>query len=144
MFYLIYTSTWTAEMSDQEIQSLRDSAWSRNKELGITGALWFKNGSFVQILEGKQDAVESLYERIAKDDRHECLQVVMTGNSSRRVFDSWYLAVGGVLNNETRFYQDLDELKKSKNIDEPQFRTELRRVSKDAADFFSMYSHLTN
>jgi hypothetical protein len=47
-----------------------------NTQTGLTGVLLFDGASFLQAIEGDIDRVESLYESIACDLRHEDIEVL--------------------------------------------------------------------
>lgn len=53
-----------------------------NPEAGITGALLFSNELYLQFVEGSGTAIESLWSRLARDDRHEIIW--KTGGTARR------------------------------------------------------------
>lgn len=54
-----------------------------NAESDVTGALLATDRNFAQVLEGEREAVETAYERIARDKRHK--DIVLTSmNRSRR------------------------------------------------------------
>lgn len=59
-------------------QSRRNNA---RQDLG--GGLYFADGSFFQVLEGRETEVDGLYQRIAQDPRHRDLRVL-----DRRVIDA--------------------------------------------------------
>jgi hypothetical protein len=47
-----------------------------NTQTGLTGVLLFDGTSFLQAIEGNIEAVESIYESIACDRRHEDIEVI--------------------------------------------------------------------
>lgn len=76
-----------AELAAIVIQSRRF-----NHAHGITGFLTWRNGYYFQALEGEALAVESLFNRIAADNRHHQVAVVWTENAVReRIFTGWRL-----------------------------------------------------
>jgi hypothetical protein len=60
-----------------------------NPALGITGCLVCRHDLYLQLLEGEGDAIESLYERIAADDRHLGVTRLASGPVSARLFPDW-------------------------------------------------------
>ena len=62
------------------------AARSNNKRQDITGALLLSGDYFVQALEGDEEAVQRLYEHIAKDDRHADVTVVDERQLDERTF----------------------------------------------------------
>ena len=65
-------------------------ARAKNAELRVTGALLITDHYFVQALEGEEDRVRALFDRIRRDDRHDevvarRVYALPTGHSWRRV-----------------------------------------------------------
>ena len=58
----------------------------------ITGALLLLGDCFVQTLEGDEDEVQALLDRIKADPRHDSLEVLETGLVDGRVFGRWSMA----------------------------------------------------
>lgn len=63
-----------------------------NAEAGLTGALLFASGVFIQALEGPPDAVEKTFERICSDLRHRQVQLIDFALADQRVFEKWSMA----------------------------------------------------
>ena len=55
MFYLIYVSSAIKLMHDDELLLLLEKARENNSRLGITGMLLYKEGNFMQMLEGGKE-----------------------------------------------------------------------------------------
>lgn len=51
--------------------------------------LVFVRDRFIQVLEGEQKAVEELYDRIKKDNRHKKIQILLEGHLPSRLFGNW-------------------------------------------------------
>ena len=64
----------------------------RNKLADVTGLLVYVDGNFLQVLEGEQDAVSALFEKICRDRRHKDVKVVYKTGIERRTFDAWQMA----------------------------------------------------
>ena len=94
---LLYASASALAPGDEqtEIERIATSARMRNPRLGVTGTLVFTKTSFAQILEGPDDAVDSLMKRIARDPRHDQVTVVDTIETNARLFDVWSLSYSG-------------------------------------------------
>ncbi|HEY5718903.1 MAG TPA: BLUF domain-containing protein, partial [Gammaproteobacteria bacterium] len=61
LYRLIYVSSATVELSLVQLNQLLQRARTKNAALEITGLLLYCDGSFLQLLEGPQGAVEQLY-----------------------------------------------------------------------------------
>lgn len=89
---LIYSSQAADGLGADALQAILDTARTNNAALGVTGALIFYDGLFLQILEGPQGAVESLAVRIAADPRHSDMKIFHTAETDGRVFGDWRMA----------------------------------------------------
>jgi hypothetical protein len=57
--------------------------------LAVSGYLCFKNGLFVQYLEGKKAVILNLLHKIRNDHRHHIISEVILGESPERYFLGW-------------------------------------------------------
>jgi hypothetical protein len=89
MYRLVYVSAATTPFSKAELLDLLKLAREKNAGLGITGMLLYKDGDFLQLLEGEQAAVKALYEHIKKDPRHSGTIVVEEEETQSRLFEDW-------------------------------------------------------
>ena len=78
-FQLLYVSQLAPGFDFAVVKEIVDVARQRNRELHITGALLFDGERFCQLLEGAQDDVRALMQRIARDPRHIDVRVVLEG-----------------------------------------------------------------
>ena len=79
-------------MQLDELEDLHERAQDNNAEDGITGALVYVDGFFLQILEGPQERVEGLMRRIGRDLRHEDVTVLQAGEVEAAAFTGWSMA----------------------------------------------------
>lgn len=89
---LVYLSRPTATMDNEAIDTLLNQARERNPLLEVTGVLCSGRGFFVQVLEGPENNVVTLYARILSDPRHQLPSMLSIGLSSRRAFAQWSMA----------------------------------------------------
>ena len=92
MLSLVYVSRATHPFSRDELLDMLGRAREANARLGITGMLLYKHGEFMQVLEGDDDAVLGLYERIQGDRRHCDIHTVDVAPLDRRHFEGWSMA----------------------------------------------------
>ena len=64
-------------------------ARKNNPQHQIGGVLYFSNNYFFQCLEGGQDVVNQLYNKITEDPRHENVQSLMVKRINERYFANW-------------------------------------------------------
>ncbi len=89
MFSLLYVSSATHLFSDAELVELLDQSREKNARLGITGMLLYKDGNFMQALEGPEGAVLELYSTIQDDARHHHVLELLRRQVEEREFASW-------------------------------------------------------
>jgi hypothetical protein len=66
-----------------------------NEQSEVTGALLATDRSFAQVLEGEREAVETTYERIARDPRHKDIVLILYESIEVRRFPDWAMAYIG-------------------------------------------------
>ncbi len=86
---LIYTSRAACPFTLDELADLLSRSRIKNTRLGVTGMLVHDRGQFLQILEGRLRAIEPLYDRIAKDPRHDHMALLAKLPVDKRVFEDW-------------------------------------------------------
>jgi hypothetical protein len=86
---LLYVSRAVPALDQDELQSLLRQCRANNPRHGITGALCFASGVFLQVLEGSRTAVNRLYNRIAADARHTDVELLAYEEIDERRFAGW-------------------------------------------------------
>ena len=87
-----------------EIQHILAASKVNNTRVGVTGALMFNAGCFGQVLEGPQDAVEAVFERIQRDARHGDVSLLEVRPIEMRAFPTWSMGfVGASVQDAARF-----------------------------------------
>ena len=89
LFSLVYVSRAANPMKQRELLEILQQARTRNISARLTGILLYRDGTFLQLLEGRQDRVESLYEAIQADPRHHEVTTVWTRHQQDRQFPEW-------------------------------------------------------
>lgn len=89
MLSLVYLSSATTHFSDDGLTELLQLSRVNNARLNITGMLLYNDGNFIQVLEGPDDAVRKLYNKIARDPRHSGLTTVIQDIIQTRNFPNW-------------------------------------------------------
>jgi hypothetical protein len=92
---LIYASRSTFEPNaahqglDPSIAKILAKSRKNNAQRGIVGSLLFGDGCFLQCLEGSDEAVDALYEKIKADPRHGEVTVLSRRNIDHASFRVW-------------------------------------------------------
>lgn len=89
MFFLVYASSATQLFTQAELLALLQHSREKNSAVGITGLLLYKDGNFMQVLEGEEAAVRSTFEKIRWDPRHRGVMVLLEGEEAGRQFEYW-------------------------------------------------------
>jgi len=89
LYHLVYVSLASRPLGQHDLVELLESARAKNAELGITGLLLFRDGAFMQALEGPKSQVKGIFETIVKDERHDCVVVLYEGPIESRSFPDW-------------------------------------------------------
>ena len=87
------TSSAARSFGHKDLESLLVEARTRNVQEKITGILLYKNGHFLQLLEGDEENVRRIYEKITHDVRHTNVTTVVENEMNERVFPSWSMGV---------------------------------------------------
>lgn len=86
---LVYLSAATELLSKPDLLNLLNKARQKNLSLGVTGLLLYKDGDFIQLLEGERDAVKALYQTILQDRRHRGATLILEEEAETRLFADW-------------------------------------------------------
>lgn len=71
------------------LAGILSAARRNNPRDSITGALICRHDLYLQLIEGPESAIDALYARIAVDDRHGDVRVLLTGTVDERMFPDW-------------------------------------------------------
>ncbi|MBD2769124.1 BLUF domain-containing protein [Hymenobacter sp. BT664] len=94
VYQVLYRSTATSHLTNQELLALLEQARRYNVAHQITGLLLYSEGQFVHAIEGQEDIIKSLFERIQQDPRHHRIETVTEGWWPARRFGEWSMDFG--------------------------------------------------
>ena len=86
---LTYTSRSRLDLSAQDLVDIHESARHLNALDGITGLLAFDGTRFLQIVEGSEEAIDDLVERLRGDSRHSAIEIRDERFVDARSFPNW-------------------------------------------------------
>lgn len=92
MHSLVYRSLASDSFDVPEIYKMLGDARNYNATHQITGCLLYHNKQFLQLLEGDEEEVIPLFERISKDPRHTDLTILSQSPLKNRIFNEWSMA----------------------------------------------------
>ena len=91
-YQIIYSSESATPMQMDDLEEILEHARNSNGTKGITGALVYVDGIFLQILEGDTEAVQELMARISSDVRHETVTILKQEKIPAAIFSDWKMA----------------------------------------------------
>jgi hypothetical protein len=86
---IVYTSSARTPFSDGDLAMLLMNSRANNRRLGLTGMLLHRQGHFLQVLEGPENAVIDRFTVIAADRRHTDLRTLIEEPIVSRAFPDW-------------------------------------------------------
>jgi hypothetical protein len=86
---LVYVSLAVKPMQDDDLKLLLKYARIKNERLAVTGMLLYRDGFFMQALEGEEETVDALFDRIRQDSRHRDVLLVYKEPIQARSFPDW-------------------------------------------------------
>lgn len=96
MHILMYYSELLPELlpkSSEILADIESKAKGFNPDAHINGVLFFDRGHFIQLLEGNEEEVWSLYQRISMDRRHHNVQLIFFEEVRQQEFSQWNMDV---------------------------------------------------
>ncbi len=88
---LVYLSKRKSNCTEEEINKILEACKRNNPELGITGILLYSKDKFIQLVEGENKTIMSLYDKIKGDPRHENCVLVSLSPIKEKTFPSWHM-----------------------------------------------------
>ena len=88
------------QLKQDKLIEMLNTIRQHNRLNGISGCLIHQDGEFMQLLEGKQQVVHALRDRIRADQRHEDFRVIAEGPLQQRVFNDWGMVLRHVGDSE--------------------------------------------
>ena len=93
LYQLVYVSyiTSTGLLNAGTLNDIAEVSIANNEADNITGILCYGNGCFLQCVEGTEQALTNLKNRLLLDDRHKNLKILEFVKIAKRVFTGWSL-----------------------------------------------------
>ena len=79
-------------MLPEDLADILKIARSKNQDDAITGILLYRRGHFLQVLEGPNERLSLLLEKLSRDPRHGNVKVLLDGYVPARAFGAWSMA----------------------------------------------------
>lgn len=88
----VYVSSSVRKLEDSEILDILRVSQRNNQRRGITGMLLYKDGNFLQVLEGPESEITGLLQIVETDNRHRGFIVLTKKSIPERQFPNWSMA----------------------------------------------------
>jgi hypothetical protein len=93
----MYVSVVSEDTFKKELQDILSVSRSWNKSHRITGILAYIEGKlahitycrFIQVIEGPEEEIKAIFEKIKKDKRHSQISILKEGSIPFRNFGTW-------------------------------------------------------
>ena len=102
MKQLAYVSTAVRLMTDNELTDILKVARRRNAENDVTGVLLYSDGTFIQVLEGQADSIDTIFDSIVNDKRHKNIIKLVDDKLDVKYFPDWNMGFAAVDKNKVR------------------------------------------
>jgi Sensors of blue-light using FAD len=89
MIQISYISRAAEPMPPDKLLALLQQCLANNLSSGVTGMLVYGNETFLQALEGDDQAVDELVEKISNDPRHTDIQLLHRRQIEERQYSDW-------------------------------------------------------
>jgi hypothetical protein len=88
---IVYVSTSVKLMHENQLLDILHNSRLHNAALNISGVLLYSDGTFIQVLEGKDTVIDALYTRIKADQRHKNIITLIDGPITEKSFGQWLM-----------------------------------------------------
>lgn len=139
MISLIYASSATRKLTNEELLDILESSHRNNAKHDITGILLYKDGNFMQVLEGDEEKVMQVYATIEQDPRHHQVMLISTRRIKARQFENWEMGFFNLDDADLRQIPGYSEfmntpLNADKFFDQPGFAHRFLEVFKEVTN----------
>ncbi|HEY0056163.1 MAG TPA: BLUF domain-containing protein [Pedobacter sp.] len=103
LFTLVYLSSATDALTEEELGNILKISRTNNSQIGVSGVLIYCDGNILQVLEGLEESVYKVFNKIKADPRHTALIILQSRDISVRSFEDW--SMGYKISNKVEFEQ---------------------------------------
>lgn len=100
MIQVSYVSRTAHPMSAEELLALLFECRTNNRRLNVTGMLLYGNGTFLQAIEGEDEVIDGLVDRICSDARHGEVEMLNRKEITERQYAEWSMGFDEVSDEE--------------------------------------------
>ena len=126
MLWSVYVSAAAQPFNEDDLAQLLTVCRENNAALEVTGLLLYKEGQFMQALEGPDEAVRTLMATIARDPRHKSVWTLFEEEIEKRQFGQWTMGFRAVDDESIRDIPGFDDFFEDGVITEGAWATKSR------------------
>nr|WP_320120320.1 BLUF domain-containing protein [uncultured Marinifilum sp.] len=138
LIQIVYVSCSRNKLSESELDDILSEIRPKNRKNSITGLLLYNDEIFIQVLEGKSEIINDLYERLKKDDRHINIVLILKENIKKRSFPDWSMGYHKLSKEESKELPGFSNLMSAKDFKESLKKSSAAVV--ELIDKFMMYT----
>jgi hypothetical protein len=101
LIHIVYVSFSNKPLSEQEILDLLTEIREKNRKKMVTGLLLYNNQAFIQVIEGTEHSINSLFNNIKKDPRHGNIVKLLEEEIDARAFPDWSMGFSMISKKES-------------------------------------------
>lgn len=110
LIQIAYVSSTRGLLTAREISELLVTSRERNHARGVTGVLLYKDGNILQVIEGEEETVQSLYSAIKRDARHTGVIRIYQKAIAARDFPEWTMGFHDLRAKDARQLEGFNEI----------------------------------
>ncbi|MDO8826377.1 MAG: BLUF domain-containing protein [Methylophaga sp.] len=115
---ILYSSKTHARLSETDLTKLLLQSRENNQRVNVNGILCYNHTDFIQVLEGPENTVINLYQKILKDDRHHECKLINISLSNKYIFKNWSMGYIDISHGDMRLLrEELPEKLSNDNAD---------------------------
>ena len=89
IYHILYRSKAVPGLPKEELAKILASSRKNNPPRKVTGLLIYRQGYFLQLLEGPEEAVAERFGVIMRDTRHDDVEIMVRTKSSEHLLANW-------------------------------------------------------
>lgn len=88
---LVYVSSAVWLLTEADLEAILSAAIVNNELYGVTGVLLYSDGTFFQYIEGVDEDIAYIYNRIKHSKQHQGIIELLHKQIQQRLFPDWYM-----------------------------------------------------
>jgi Sensors of blue-light using FAD len=92
IYHLVYASLAVERLKQTQLLDLLKISRLNNEARGLTGMLLYRDGLYLQLLEGPREEVTRLIGKLSRDPRHKKIRILRQGVIRKRLFPEGSMA----------------------------------------------------